>query len=205
MSRYFPWDDTSRARMKHLYLVDGLSAGLVADALAKEFSCSVSRSAVIGALHRLNIKRPTTAKPRVEKDRVMPPRKARPLPPPGSKSMVEGEVVTARQPKTRAEKKRDGRPAFSQLTGLRIGTSTTPGYFPPEPAAPSPRRLTLMELTASSCRWPVTPAAPFFFCGHRVEAGSQYCSDHHVASRARDQARAVKGLEAYAKAFGGGA
>lgn len=202
MTAPFPWSDETRARAKHLYLVDGLSAGLVSEAMAKEFKRPLSRSAVIGLLYRMGVKRGEAAKPRVEKERIMPKRKARPLPPPGSSSMVAGQPVTPK--KGSSAKKKNGQPAFSQLTGLRVVAEVKPGYFPPEPVAREPLRVTLMELESHSCRWPVTPAAPFFFCGHRAEAGGPYCRDHMAARVARDQRRAVKGLESYAKLYGGG-
>lgn len=115
--------------------------------------------------------------------------------------MVAGQPVT---PKKAAPAKKNGQPAFSQLTGLRVVAEVKPGYFPPEPVAREPLRVTLMELEVHSCRWPVTASAPFFFCGHRSEAGGPYCHDHMAARVASDQRRAAKGLEAYAKLYGGG-
>lgn len=204
MSGLFPWDDVKRERAKHLYLVDGLSAGLISDALTAEFKHKVSRSAVIGALSRMGVKRQGPAKPRVEKERIMPKRKPRPPALPSTTCMVAGQEVT---PKGPAARKKDGRPAFSQLTGLRVqtGAGSKPGFFPPEPAARLPLRLTLMELEPRSCRWPVTAGAPFLFCGHRSTADGPYCEDHQRARSAKDQVRAMASLESHAKRFSGAA
>jgi GcrA cell cycle regulator len=42
------------------------------------------------------------------------------------------------------------------------------------------RRLSLMELTEKTCKWPVgDPATPnFWFCGLPVQAGKPYCEAH---------------------------
>ena len=42
------------------------------------------------------------------------------------------------------------------------------------------RRLTLMELTERTCKWPVgDPATPnFWFCGLPVQQGKPYCEAH---------------------------
>jgi len=47
-------------------------------------------------------------------------------------------------------------------------------------AIPSEQRRTLLQLTRSTCRWPVgDPGKPdFFFCGGRVEMGHSYCAGH---------------------------
>jgi GcrA cell cycle regulator len=44
----------------------------------------------------------------------------------------------------------------------------------------SAKRLTLMELTERTCKWPVgDPATPnFWFCGHAVQQGKPYCEAH---------------------------
>lgn len=44
------------------------------------------------------------------------------------------------------------------------------------------KRLTLMELTADTCRWPIgDPQEPgFSFCGCPVKEGSVYCAEHHA-------------------------
>ena len=44
----------------------------------------------------------------------------------------------------------------------------------------SARRLTLMELTERTCKWPVgDPATPnFWFCGLPVQQGKPYCEAH---------------------------
>ena len=62
---------------------------------------------------------------------------------------------------------------------------------PPEPAPPEPDflGLSLLELRASSCRYPHGNGAPFLFCGQPKQDGSPYCPHHHAISYARPAAR----------------
>lgn len=199
----FPWSEAARERATHLYLVDGYSAGKVAEALTSEFKHSVSRSAVIGILNRMKVKREAAAKPKVEFERIMPKRKPRPRA--ASATPMIAELKTSRKTPKGGDRKGATRPAYSTLTGMRIGVSTQKGYVPAEPPAAPPRNLTLMQLGKCDCRWPVTASAPFFFCGHKAVPGSPYCSDHTSARSQRDQAAALRQMETYAEAFGGGA
>ena len=42
------------------------------------------------------------------------------------------------------------------------------------------KKLTLMELTERTCKWPIGDPATdkFWFCGHQAENGKPYCSTH---------------------------
>ena len=44
----------------------------------------------------------------------------------------------------------------------------------------SAQRCSLLELTQSNCRWPVSDpgSADFAFCGNEAVAGFPYCSGH---------------------------
>jgi hypothetical protein len=60
---------------------------------------------------------------------------------------------------------------------------------PPKPApikAPQPGNLTLLELKATSCRWPVAERADvvghFLFCGLPHDNISLYCPTHHKSA-----------------------
>lgn len=48
--------------------------------------------------------------------------------------------------------------------------------------APEPLNLTLMELPANGCKWPVNDGGPFLFCGHEREPGRPYCTFHENLS-----------------------
>lgn len=91
-------------------------------------------------------------------------------------------------------------PPQARLPAIGWHNSGTPipGHIPPEPPAPEPLRLTLMELHSRSCRWPVTDAAPWRYCGHRVDgensASSPYCSHHAQARRAKDNPKKARSV-----------
>ena len=42
------------------------------------------------------------------------------------------------------------------------------------------KKLTLMQLTERTCKWPIGDPATddFWFCGHPVQAGKPYCETH---------------------------
>jgi GcrA cell cycle regulator len=64
----------------------------------------------------------------------------------------------------------------------RAKPTTAPGLPAEPPPRPSCEPVTLMELTLSSCRWPIGDG-PFLFCG-ALEAdgatGRSYCPYHHA-------------------------
>lgn len=43
---------------------------------------------------------------------------------------------------------------------------------------PKPKNLTLLELTPTSCRYPVNDDRPMLFCGHTTEFASSWCAYH---------------------------
>jgi GcrA cell cycle regulator len=47
-----------------------------------------------------------------------------------------------------------------------------------------PRMLSIVELDASTCRWPIgDPRKPSFgYCGHPAKPGSGYCEGHHAVA-----------------------
>lgn len=142
-----------------------------------------TRSGILGLVHRSGRKRKDVTACRSAANKVARQKPvAVPKPKPDPKPMT---VQPSRLP----------------ATGWHNAGTPIPGHIPPEPKAPEPLRLTLMELHARSCRWPVTDRAPWRYCGHRVigdnSATTPYCSHHDHARRARDnpkKPRTVKQL-----------
>jgi GcrA cell cycle regulator len=57
-----------------------------------------------------------------------------------------------------------------------------------------PRMLSILEINATTCRWPIgDPRKPDFgYCGHPTKSGSAYCDGHHaVAYRPADSEEAL--------------
>ena len=172
----------------------GATASQIADELG-----GVSRNAVIGKAHRLELKaRPSPVKPN-EKEAAAPALKAakaavprpasRPAAPAAPRSAAPADVPAS-----------DGAQPAPKPSSPRI-VSVGPGGFlrqgpgdqqAPIPPAP-PRRLvpakpsadmaektSLLDLNDRICRWPMGhPGEPdFHFCGEKVNPGFPYCVAH---------------------------
>ena len=164
--------------------------GQSASQIAKELG-GVTRNAVIGKVHRLglsNRNQGTAAKP-AAKEKAAPAAKAAPSKP-----------AAAPQPEKRPEPKTEAavpvsadRPA--NVTHLRKQIVPAGQPLPPQPSAneispealakvneieKSAKKLTLMELTERTCKWPIgDPATPdFWFCGLPSQQGKPYCEAH---------------------------
>lgn len=61
-----------------------------------------------------------------------------------------------------------------------------------------PNRKTLMQRTLNDCAWPISSAAPWFYCGERTHDGTSYCKHHSMIRRdpatPADPERATKAL-----------
>jgi hypothetical protein len=53
----------------------------------------------------------------------------------------------------------------------------------------------LIDLQWSQCRYPVTDALPFLFCGHKTDELRSYCDEHHALCHAgsRERQKAATG------------
>lgn len=72
----------------------------------------------------------------------------------------------------------------------RLKARTEPNSIPrlplPKPPLHEPlsRRLALLDLTSTTCRWPHgTPGIDLHFCGHRASVERPYCPFHQALSR----------------------
>lgn len=129
---------------------DGLSASQVAADLG-----GVTRNAVIGKIHRLGLS--GRAKP-ASKGGARPKRAARP----NGYSRVNRATAKTTKPNG-------------------IVKSVSPVSAPVEDlVAPEPKRIKLVQLTESTCKWPIgdPQEADFCFCGHSIKADTPYCDYH---------------------------
>ena len=157
--------------------------GKSASQIAKELG-GVTRNAVIGKVHRLGPVQPRRAGPNARTRR-----------PPGPGGREPGAVEPL--PRPQAPQPAAPRPAGKEAVAAGRGRSP-PGQVVPQPPAPSEisaealanlaevakkaRRLSLMQLTERTCKWPVGDPATddFWFCGLPTVPGKPYC-DTHVA------------------------
>ncbi|QBF30974.1 GcrA family cell cycle regulator [Thalassococcus sp. S3] len=173
------WTDERVELLKKMW-----GEGQSASQIAKELG-GVTRNAVIGKVHRLGLSNRTGAASAAAK----PEAKAKPAAP-------KAEVKPKPQPKTepaRPEPAADSETKPATPTRRQIIPAGQP--LPPQPSANeiSPealakvnevekkaKKISLMELTERTCKWPVGDPATedFWFCGLPVQTGKPYCEAH---------------------------
>jgi GcrA cell cycle regulator len=165
--------------------------GQSASQIAKELG-GVTRNAVIGKVHRLGLSNRTTAgaaakaEPKAKPAAPKAKAKAAPTPSPepeptpaSSKPDLKTEPAIA--PNT-------PRPARNQIipAGQPLPPQPSANEISPEALAKvneiekKAKKLSLMELTERTCKWPVGDPATedFWFCGLPVKQGKPYCEAH---------------------------
>lgn len=182
------WTDERVETLKRMW-----AEGQSASAIAKELG-GVTRNAVIGKVHRLGLSNrndepaeaaaPAAEAPAPEKKAEKKPAAAPSRPEPAP------EPAAARAPAAEAPA---AQPAFTPVPRRPIVPAGQP--LPPQPSANeiSPealasvrevekraRKLTLMELTERTCKWPIGDPATekFWFCGLPSQPGKPYCEAH---------------------------
>ena len=191
------WTDERIAKLKEMW-EGGATASQIADELG-----GVSRNAVIGKAHRLDLKaRPSPVKEKEKPAAVVAaptaaPAAARPSPRPVPEAPRTEPAASApeRNPDIPSQ------PIPGRGGDIARVVSVGPGGFlrqgpgdqqPPIPPAP-PRRLvpakpsaeianktSLLDLNERVCRWPMghPGEADFHFCGVAVNPGFPYCVEH---------------------------
>ncbi len=140
------WTEDRILRLTALWL-----EGRTAAAIAREFGPGVSRSAVLGKVHRLGLARgPEVRRARTSAPpRAKPPRDAVDASPPGARSPAAVQVRSA--------------PRMAAALGV----------------APSAPTATILSVRFGQCRWPYGSSgeAGFGLCGRPVTRGA-FCAAH---------------------------
>jgi len=179
------WSDERVAILKKMWL-----EGSSASEIAKELG-NITRNAVIGKVHRLG----------------MSNRDTNVLKSGSSTSNAKKSVRRGRPPKVNKEEKKRGRPHKLKDLGDFPGTldvkekSTTSSAKEMRldenktkvasdlseetlqnilKVEMKSKKISLMELTERTCKWPIGDPATdtFWFCGHESEPGKPYCKTH---------------------------
>ncbi|MEM9580956.1 MAG: GcrA family cell cycle regulator [Pseudomonadota bacterium] len=174
------WTDERVETLKKMW-----GEGQSASQIAKELG-GVTRNAVIGKVHRLGLSNrqaagaaKTDAKAKAAK------------PAPKAKAAPKAPETKSAAPETVMETK----PAVPPRSPARRAIIPAGQPLPPQPSANeiSPealakvnevekkaKKISLMELTERTCKWPVGDPATedFWFCGLPVKAGKPYCEAH---------------------------
>ena len=195
------WSDERVAVLKKMWL-EGNSASEIAKVLG-----NITRNAVIGKVHRLglsnrdaNASKSGTITSKVTKGvkRGRPPKK------------IDKEVKKRGRPQ-KLKETRDfpdikddknksatsiGNETRSSDSNLKIvsdlSEETLKNLLKVEMKA---KKISLMELTERTCKWPIGDPATetFWFCGHESEPGKPYCKTHiSIAFQPINQRRARK-------------
>ena len=186
------WTDERVETLKRMW-----AEGQSASQIAKELG-GVTRNAVIGKVHRLGLSNrvggsdkdegepeiaPTPSKPEV----AVPPRvepaaaRAEPAPrpaaPPAPERPAPAAATTIAPIPLRKAIIPAGQPLPPQPSLNEISPEALASVREVEKRA---KRLTLMELTERTCKWPVGDPATedFWFCGLPSVAGKPYCEAH---------------------------
>ncbi len=179
------WTDERVETLKKMW-----AEGQSASQIAKELG-GVTRNAVIGKVHRLGLSNRVGNGGAADGEDVAPPAKSDTAP---------------RAPETPRHAEPAARPVPERAVPASSGATVTPiplrkaiipagQPLPPQPSANeiSPevlasvreveklaRKLTLMELTERTCKWPIGDPATedFWFCGLQSLPGKPYCEAH---------------------------
>ncbi|WP_171229634.1 GcrA family cell cycle regulator [Ruegeria sp. HKCCA4008] len=173
------WTDERVELLKKMW-----GEGQSASQIAKELG-GVTRNAVIGKVHRLGLSNrtagasPAKAEPK-EKPTPAPKAEAKPKPAPKTEPARPAPAPTAEaKPVVPARRQiiPAGQPLPPQPSANEISPEALAKVNEVEKKA---KKLTLMELTEKTCKWPVGDPATedFWFCGLPVEAGKPYCEAH---------------------------
>ncbi|MCV2868150.1 GcrA cell cycle regulator [Defluviimonas sp. WL0002] len=184
------WTDERVETLKKMW-----SEGQSASQIAKELG-GVTRNAVIGKVHRLGLSNRVGAAPVPE---AKPKAAATPVrndAPPAAEATKPSAAARA-EPKPAPRAVEPAPQPAAQTTAPAVRKPIVPAGqpLPPQPSVGeiSPealasvrevekraRKLTLMELTERTCKWPIgDPAtADFWFCGLPAQPGKPYCEAH---------------------------
>ena len=174
------WTDDRVEVLKKLW-VEGQSASQIAKELG-----GVTRNAVIGKVHRLGLSNRATSSSSSKSDTKSKT---------SVKSMSDPKRVSNKTSTSKVNSANSPSEPRSNVTSLRRQIIPAGQPLPPQPSANeiSPealarvseiekkaKRISLLELTERTCKWPVGDPATeeFWFCGLPSQAGKPYCEAH---------------------------
>jgi len=175
------WTDERVETLKKMW-----GEGQSASQIAKELG-GVTRNAVIGKVHRLGLSNRAGGGTKTAAEKPAKPAAPKPAP----KPKVAKAPPASKPAKEEPELDENGIP----ISAARRAIIPAGQPLPPQPSAneispealakvseveKSAKKLTLMELTEKTCKWPVGDPATddFWFCGLPVQAGKPYCDAH---------------------------
>ncbi len=174
------WTDDRVELLKKMW-----GEGQSASQIAKELG-GVTRNAVIGKVHRLGLSNRTTTGAKADAKTATPKKPAKPKAAPKKAAKPEMKTESASPPPP---------PKPIPMSAARKAIIPAGQPLPPQPSnneisaealakvnavEKKAKKLSLMELTERTCKWPVGDPATedFWFCGLATQAGKPYCEAH---------------------------
>jgi GcrA cell cycle regulator len=171
--------------------------GQSASQIAKELG-GVTRNAVIGKVHRLGLSnragaapaaadnaKPAKPAPKKEEKSTSTPKKPatpeQPAPPPQHAAGDAPSATPDMRPSNISPLRRAIIPAGQPLPPQRSANEISPEALAKvNEVEKTARKISLMELTERTCKWPIGDPATsdFYFCGLPVQPGKPYCEAH---------------------------
>ena len=170
------WTDERVETLKTMW-----SEGKSASQIAKELG-GVTRNAVIGKVHRLGLSNRVGGNDRPD-DELAPhdPPVEEAAPEPAPEVVDPARAAASARPAGKepvvARAKPGGQPLPPQPSASEISAEALANLAE---VAKKARRLSLMQLTERTCKWPVGDPATddFWFCGLPAVPGKPYCETH---------------------------
>lgn len=190
------WTDERVELLKKLW-----GEGHSASQIAKELG-GVTRNAVIGKVHRLGLSNRSTSAAAAAKTKAAeaPAKPAAKSPPAEPAAAKPADIPAPAAAKPAAKAAPEPEPEPKEEAPAPVVTRIKPIIPANQPLPPQPslneidpkalakvnevekkaKRLSLMELTSRTCKWPVGDPATddFWFCGLAVQTGKPYCEAH---------------------------
>lgn len=173
------WSDERVEKLKKMW-----GEGQSASQIAKELG-GVTRNAVIGKVHRLGLSNRNggggTSSDSATKAKAKPAPKAKAAPRPAPAAAAEAKQPAQEAAPAPVSRMKPiipaGQPLPPQPSLNEIDPAALAKVNEVEKKA---KKLSLMELTERTCKWPVGDPATddFWFCGLPVQAGKPYCEAH---------------------------
>ena len=165
------WTDERVDLLKKMW-----SEGQSASQIAKELG-GVTRNAVIGKVHRLGLSNRAGAAPAPAPEKKSA-RASAPTEPAPAKPATKPEdkvvevTVQPRKPIVPAGQPLPPQPSANEISPEALATVRE--------VEKTAKRISLMELTERTCKWPIGDPATddFWFCGLAVQQGKPYCEAH---------------------------
>ena len=186
------WTDDRVETLKRMW-----GEGQSASVIAKELG-GVTRNAVIGKVHRLGLSNRAAPATAPEKEAEPAVAAVPPEPDPVPEDTMRTVSATPEAPKE-AEADEEEVEELDEngipISAARRAIIPAGQPLPPQPSAneispealakvneveKTAKKLTLMELTEKTCKWPVGDPATedFWFCGLAAQPGKPYCEAH---------------------------